>query len=83
MTPLVSDPRLIRIYWLLCFYADGEPLLYVEGSDEMGWQLRDRTLWFYLGERGTVHLWDNLLGVAVAPNRETLKSRLKAFLRAE
>jgi hypothetical protein len=82
MTDLVSDPRLIRIYWLLSFYVESQPLLFVEGANEIGWQLGDLTLWCYLGEGGTLHLWDSLSGVAVAPNRETLKQRIRSFLRA-
>lgn len=83
MTDLVSDPRLIRIYWLFNFYIEGQRPLYVEGAQEMGWQLGERTLWCYLGERRTVHLCDTLLGVAVAPNRETLKHWIQSFLGGE
>jgi hypothetical protein len=83
MTDLVSDLRLIRIYWLVSYYVDSQPVLYVEGPNEMGWQLGERTLWCYLGEGRSVHLSDSLLGVAVAPSREVLKRRIQAFLRPE
>jgi hypothetical protein len=82
MTDLVSDPQLIRIYWLLTFYTGAQQPLYVEGHDEMGWQLGDHTLWCYLGEGRTVHVWDSLSGVSVAPNRKTLKDKIQSFLRA-
>lgn len=83
MTDLVRDPRLIRIYWLFTFYVEDQHPLYVEGSEEMGWQLGERTLWCYLGENRTVHLYDSQLGVAVAPTRNTQKQWIVAFLGGE
>lgn len=83
MTDQVRDPRLIRIYWLLTYYVEHQQLLYVEGAEEMGWQLGERTLWCYLGDRRTVHLRDSLLGEAIAPTRAILKQWIQSFLGGE
>lgn len=82
MSELIKDPRLIRIYWLFTYYVDSQQPLYVEGLDEMGWQLGERTLWCYLTDRKTLHLSDSVLGLAVAPEREVLKQWIQAFLRS-
>lgn len=83
MTDLVRDPRLIRIYWLFTYYVDSQHPLYVEGPEEMGWQLGERTLWCYLGDRRAVHLRDSLLGEAIAPSRAILKQWIQSFLGGE
>jgi len=79
MTDLIQDPRLIRIYWLVGFYLEG-PALYVEGKDELGWQLGERTLWCYLGEGRALHVSDSVLGVVISPDRSTLLLWIRSFV---
>ena len=80
MTDLIRDPRLIRVYWLLDFYLEGQHPLYVEGQQEIGWQLGERTLWCFVGEGNSLHLADSVLGTVISPDRPTLKRWIREFL---